>query len=131
MGLGHCKGGNTTSKSYSIIDENEPKLKWCYYCKSMLSFDKFGKDVSRPSGLQNACLKCRRKIDKEARENNKEKYADNVFSIKEKQCYMCGKVKDIRGFHIDRTRSDGFKNKCKDCCKTYQKQWYQKLYQAR
>jgi hypothetical protein len=37
-----------------------------------------------------------------------------------KTCYKCNIEKEITGFYRDKSRKDGFRDRCKQCCKEYQ-----------
>lgn len=40
------------------------------------------------------------------------------------KCTLCKEVKDVREFHRDRSKSDGYSFRCKECNKAYKKQYH-------
>ena len=36
-----------------------------------------------------------------------------------KTCNTCNKIKELTEFHLDYSKADGHRNKCKECCKDY------------
>jgi hypothetical protein len=90
-------------------------LKKCSSCKEQKSSDAYSKSKLAKDGLANQCKVCAKECAKEWREKNR---YDGIL-ITEKNCSTCEKIKNTDCFYKDKSRKDGFANKCKDCIKQY------------
>ena len=53
-----------------------PSLKYCWKCQTQKQVSLFGRDMSRPNGLQSRCLKCNHAVTNAWRKANKNTFAD-------------------------------------------------------
>jgi len=65
------------ARSASEIEELPvPGLKYCWKCQTQKQVSLFGRDRSRPNGLQSRCLECNHAVTKAWRKANKKTFAD-------------------------------------------------------
>lgn len=120
-------------------------LKECDTCRETKSVLEYHKHSKRPDGCQSRCKSCRtsavktiykdriRESNSRKREANKNKYNDvsyeELLRTKEsqtKRCFLCERQLLYSYFGIDRTRRDGFQNKCRQCKSKLDKQYHSK-----
>lgn len=87
--------------------------KRCSMCNTILPYSDFSKDKRRLHGIAAHCKVCNRTRHKLT------KTATITETATLKKCINCKEIKKISEFHKDKCCKDGYKNKCKDCIREY------------
>jgi len=104
------------------VNNTETNKKTCSSCKNELDLSKFSKSKSSIDGYYNYCSDCGSKKCKEYKEKKKQ---EAKITPKEKTCADCKKTKEtIENFYKSNTSKDGYKNRCKECQKEFDKKLY-------
>ena len=90
--------------------------KKCSVCKTILPFKDFSRMRKGVGGRASICKKCFTK--KYVCKKNKE-LKENVDTEMRKVCSKCLKEKPVMDFYRDIQCKDGFKSRCKDCLREY------------
>ena len=108
-------------QSVAASAETGIPTKFCRKCDKHYPVDRFTK--------RGQCRRCRYKAksarnkrkteEKRLRGEGQNPYVDSEH----KRCGKCREVKHISKFGRNRSRKDGLKNRCKNCCKTANEKW--------
>lgn len=87
------------------------RKKLCSRCHVYLPYDSFFKESkNKTDGLKGSCKECERARKKKVAKEEKKP----IMNIT-KKCRSCQKLLHIDNFYMDRERSDGLRNNCKEC----------------
>ena len=93
--------------------------KRCSMCNTILPYSDFSKDKRRPHGIAAHCKVCNRTRYKPTKTATITETAIITETATLKKCINCKEIKKISEFHKDKGCKDGYKNKCKDCIREY------------
>lgn len=97
--------------------------KRCPTCKMILPFDKFAKNSSKPSGIDDYCIQCKSEKDRNNKKKKLELKTKKVkIHIKEKKCAKCKETKAIDEFYYFK-KLNRYSSYCKTCEREKQKQY--------
>jgi len=92
-------------------------MKVCNKCKEQKDYSEFAKDKTKKDGYNSCCRECDSKRKKDIKFSPKQ----TVLLDALKRCTHCKVEKPYFEFGKDRTRGDGYDNKCKDCAREISK----------
>ena len=95
---------------------SEPKKK-CATCNNHCLLSEFIKDALKPDGHSSYCRTCykKRSLDRDERYKEKNKDCPQIKPDAKRECYECGKKKNITEFPKDAIKSSGYGYTCKEC----------------
>lgn len=103
-------------------------MKVCKKCGKELPDSAFHKNSLAKDGLASVCKGC---VNEYCHQHYYKKLNKQVVERKKKVCTNCKRELPLKFFYKSKYSSDGFKHKCKDCCKEYNKNHPQKRTQQK
>ena len=104
------------------LERNELGQKQCNICKQWKNEVEFGKNKTKPDGLQSACLVCQREQVRKSREKNRTPYIVQSLirnELGQKQCSKCKHWLNESEFCRKINSKDGLNSICKSCQQKY------------
>jgi len=111
-----CKECENKDEKYKKIETNDKK---CSSCKNLKSIELFSKCSTSADGYYNYCSECSKEKCKKQKDKQKEK---EKIIIEKKVCCKCKEEKYTKYFYKNNSSKDGFRSKCIDCEKEYDKE---------
>lgn len=124
------------SRLYREYDENGNLIKLeCGICHEIKEVNCFSKSKSKKDGIETKCKQCGNERNRKWCENHNRRrefiginpklyreYDENWNLIK-KECSKCHKIKDVSCFNKDKSKKDGVRADCKQCCNERNRQY--------
>ena len=112
-----CKECENKDEKYK---KKETEYKKCSSCKNLKSIEQYSKCSTSADGYYNYCSECSKEKSKKQKENQKQK---EKIIVENKVCCKCKEEKDTsKYFYKNQSSKDGFRSKCIDCEKEYDKE---------
>jgi len=123
-----CKNceSNLKASYHTNNDNNNPiNEKICNKCNILKTIENFSKDKYKKNGYCGNCKNCESKRKNKNNPNNTNINENTNENTNEKVCNKCNVLKNLKDYHKDKSKKDGYRGQCKKCELENKKIYYQ------